>query len=75
MQGPLEFTAMMSPATTPVDRQQRLLAISCCLVLAVVTAALMPFAAEKLPERRAFLPAFLTAVTFCYLATTSLLFA
>ena len=75
MQGLLNSTPVLSPATIPVDRRQRWLAIGCCLMVATITATLMPLAAEEWPKLPAFIPAYQTAVTLSYLVTAYLLFA
>src|SRR5690242_19012383 len=75
MQKPPDFTPVLSPGTTPVDRRQRFLAIGCCLVMAIITAAIMPLADAEWPRLPAFVPSYQTAITFAYLVTASLLFA
>jgi diguanylate cyclase (GGDEF)-like protein len=61
--------------TEPVTPWQRKRATLACLLIALVTAALIPVSTFRLPEIPAFLPAYQTALITAYLITAYLIFS
>ena len=63
-----------APTTRLATREQRRLAATIAFLLAIATAAILPFASQRLPMLPAFFPAYQSAVIGTYLITAYLMF-